>query len=198
MSEIKKPSYIHYTRIPNIRANEAQWLLASIELRDRDIYDPDEYNKLLEEKMVQAGSVLVTGLDDDEIKYTADDQPYDFIDSGEKTYYFKNIILNITDFCTWASKKKYKLPEELAELSTWPTGKKTVAPATGNAKTVDGLLKIVIAMAMDCYGFDPADEKSTVTADISKALDKCGLSVSENTIRTRLKQAELLLPRDQK
>ncbi|TWJ19605.1 hypothetical protein [Geobacter argillaceus] len=43
MSEIIKPDYKHYTRIDFINAEEAKWLLASIELRGKDISDPEEY-----------------------------------------------------------------------------------------------------------------------------------------------------------
>ncbi len=135
---------------------------------------------------------------------------------SNRTLLINNITLKITEFCTWALNKGYKLPEELAALSTSSNvvgmnqknegdnkttteqkDKKAVVPVSDNVKTVEGLLKMVIAMAIDCYGYNPAELKSTTTADIMNALAKCGLSVSENTIRERLKQAQLLLPRDQ-
>jgi len=219
MSEIKVPDFKHYSRVNTIFANEAQFILASMELHEKNISDPDEYNKLLKEEMKLAYKVLSSAFDgDDKLKYTYEEYPYIYDDSDVEFYYLDALELNLAEFCTWASKKKYKLPEELAVLSTLPgcevvlanqdkegdnetkteaKGKKTVAPATDNTKTVDGLLKMVIAMAMDCYGYDPADLKSSTTADIMNALNKLGLSVSENTIRERLKQAQMLLPRDQ-
>lgn len=62
-------------------------------------------------------------------------------------------------------------------------------------KITDGLLKMVIAMAIDCYGYDPSNSKNTAVADIIKALEERGLSLSENTIRQRLKEGFDLIPR---
>ena len=51
MSEIKVPDYKHYSRVNTIYANEAQYFLASMELHEKNISDPDEYNKLLKEEL---------------------------------------------------------------------------------------------------------------------------------------------------
>jgi hypothetical protein len=217
MITVEEPNYNHYSRLNTIFADEAQKLLASFELRGKNISDPDEYNISLKEEMKLASEVLFSAFDSNGLKFTSEVNPCEYDNYDQQYYNLRVIELNLSDFCTWASKKKYKLPEELAVLSTLPDcevvktdpdkegvndtkteskGKKTVVPATDNTKTVDGLLKMVIAMAMDCYGYDPAELKSTTTADIMNALSKCGLSVSENTIRERLRQAQLLLPRD--
>lgn len=218
MEEIRTPDYVHYSRLKDIFAYEAQELLAYFQLRDKDITDPGEFSKLLNKEKLNAHRVLHSAFDD-ALKFMAvsKESPYELSPTGEECYNFYMIKVNVAEFCTWASKNKYKLPEELASLSSWPggeivdkghgkegdsgtkndpKGKKTVAPATDNMKTVEGLLKMVFAMAKDGYGYDPADKKSPVTSEIMNALSKCGLSVSENTIRDRLKQAQMLLPRD--
>lgn len=63
-----------------------------------------------------------------------------------------------------------------------------------NVKMQESILKMVIAMAIDCYGYSTASKKNTATSDIMKALDKIGLSLSENSIRTYLKASAELLP----
>ncbi|MDA8429410.1 MAG: hypothetical protein M0T70_09170 [Geobacteraceae bacterium] len=89
-----------------------------------------------------------------------------------------------TEYCGTTSKAK--------SLS-----KKAVDPVIEDPRIIDGLLKMVIAMAKDCYGYDPANGKNTATADIRKALEICGLHLSDNTIRSRLKEGAELLPRDE-
>lgn len=58
------------------------------------------------------------------------------------------------------------------------------------------LQKMIIAMAVDCYGFNPSDNRSGVVNDIANALASVGLSVSEDTIRSALKKAAKHLPSD--
>jgi len=36
---------------------------------------------------------------------------------------------------------------------------------------------MVVAMAIDVYGYDPEDRNSTTVADIEAALDGCGLTM---------------------
>lgn len=217
MTTITEPNYVHYTRVKFIYANEAQELLAKSELRNKSFRDQSELDRQLKEEMILASKVLRQSFDNGDINYDDDECPESSDKEGNKIYYLSLIKISIEDFCTWAAKLKYKLPEELAVLSTLPEsevaktdqdkkddnetkseskGNNTVAPATDNTKIVEGLLKMLIAMAMECYAYNPKDLKSTTTADIVNALDKCGFSVSENTIRMRLKQAQMLLPRD--
>jgi len=67
--------------------------------------------------------------------------------------------------------------------------------ATKGEQIVDSLLKMVVAMAIDVYGYDPKNQNSTTVADIEAALDNCGLKVSEKVIRLALQEGILLLPR---
>lgn len=80
-----------------------------------------------------------------------------------------------------------------------PTNSKTLTVKTPEAvkestRTIETLQKILIAVAMDGYGYDPAARSSTVVGDIQAALDKIGLTVSENTIRTHLKAGAAMVP----
>jgi hypothetical protein len=56
------------------------------------------------------------------------------------------------------------------------------------------LLKIVITMAKDGYGYDHKQSKSPVPPEIQKASELYGVVVSDDTIRKWLKEAASLLP----
>jgi len=51
------------------------------------------------------------------------------------------------------------------------------------------LRKMILAMAMDCYGYDREAKRSTTVGDIQSALHRAGLDLSDDTIRTHLKNA---------
>lgn len=52
------------------------------------------------------------------------------------------------------------------------------------------LLKMVLAMAMDCYGYDPEDKKSPVTQDIVDAVTlKLDMTIDSDTVRKFLQEA---------
>jgi multidrug efflux pump subunit AcrA (membrane-fusion protein) len=54
------------------------------------------------------------------------------------------------------------------------------------------LLTIVIAAAVDCYGYDPSDIRSSTPAMIVSAGDRVGLSITDDTVRKYLKEARSL------
>jgi hypothetical protein len=120
MSVIKEPNYKHYSRLNTIFADEAQGLLARFELSVKDITDPGEYNKQLENEMMLAERVLYSAFDEPlpMLKFTCELNPYAYNMSGEKFFHLDIMRLNLAEFCIWASKKGYKLPKELAKLST--------------------------------------------------------------------------------
>jgi hypothetical protein len=53
---------------------------------------------------------------------------------------------------------------------------------------------MIIGMAMDGYGFDPAANRSPVPKEISDALAKKGMSLDTDTVRRWLKEAAENLP----
>ncbi|NVO57205.1 hypothetical protein HW561_15535 [Rhodobacteraceae bacterium B1Z28] len=55
------------------------------------------------------------------------------------------------------------------------------------------LYKMLIAMAVDGYGFDSSALKSPFPKDLEGILDRLGLPVSDDTIRQKLKEASELL-----
>lgn len=58
------------------------------------------------------------------------------------------------------------------------------------------LLKMVIGMAIDGYGYDPKANKSPVPKEIADALILKGIAVSDDTVRKRLNEGKELLPPD--
>ncbi len=116
-----------------------------------------------------------------------------------------NLDINIRSFALWAADKQIPLPVEFYKFNKIEppiiekrTDGKTASVDEENTKVIDGLLKMVIAIAIDCYGYNPEDKKSSVTTDILNALVSCGLSLGETTIRKRLKEAAVLLPGKEK
>ena len=56
--------------------------------------------------------------------------------------------------------------------------------------------KLIAAMAIDCYGFDPTAKRSDIPNEIQGIADRLGLQLSTNTIRKYLRQGSELLPDD--
>ncbi len=62
-------------------------------------------------------------------------------------------------------------------------------------KSKESLLKIIIAMAVDGYGYDPEQNKSPTPEEITKAVQIQGLSITAETVRKWLAEAAELLPK---
>ena len=60
----------------------------------------------------------------------------------------------------------------------------------------DSLLKLIIGMAIDGYGFDVKAARSPIARELSDNLQRLGLSLSDDTIRAYLNEAKALLPGD--
>ena len=58
------------------------------------------------------------------------------------------------------------------------------------------LYKMIIGMAKDGYGYDPAASRSPFPKELEGILDRLGISVSDDTLREKLKEASELLPKD--
>ena len=86
-----------------------------------------------------------------------------------------------------------------AEVARWLTacgiqsaykfisGKPTEEPLS--TKERNTLLKMVVAMAIKGYSYDPASAKSEAAKEIETDIDALGMSVSDDTIRKYLKEA---------
>jgi len=62
------------------------------------------------------------------------------------------------------------------------------------ARERESLLKMVIAMAVCGYKYDPSAERSKIPQEIADDLEKSGLSLDVDTVRKYLKAAAVLLP----
>lgn len=58
------------------------------------------------------------------------------------------------------------------------------------------LYKLLIGMAIDGYGYNPDAAKSPFPKELEGVLDRLGISVSDDTIRKKLKEASELLAQD--
>jgi hypothetical protein len=66
-------------------------------------------------------------------------------------------------------------------------------PARDNPRELTSYKKILIALVIKHYGYDPNDEKSPVTHHIRSRLADVGLSLGDDTIRKCLKSSARLL-----
>lgn len=215
-----------YAQRSDIRCSQLCELIAAYQVEAghnngiQRIESQEQYSSCLKAKTQTLRSLLDNAIDSGDVLYskrTATAEVEEINDIQETLYALgenpndssvvydvrDNLDINIRSFTLWAAEKRIVLPAAFYAILIEPPKGLThsgVRPATGieNTKVTDGLLKMLVAIAMDAYGYNPDDKKSTVTQDILNALDACGLSLSENTIRTRLKEAAQLLPRDVK
>jgi hypothetical protein len=69
-------------------------------------------------------------------------------------------------------------------------------PKEANPKEIESLLKLVIAMAIKGYCFDPSAKKSPTPGEVASDAEQTGLSIDVDTVRKWLKRAAELLPPD--
>jgi hypothetical protein len=89
-----------------------------------------------------------------------------------------------------------ELEAQLAELTAKAdsgSSGTTVAPSVGTRER-DSMLTLIIAMAVKGYGFNPAAKRSDSIKDIVSDIEKCGLSLSDDTVRRYLRDGVELLP----
>lgn len=86
-----------------------------------------------------------------------------------------------------------QLTKRIAELEAEPV---EASNKSLGAKERDSLLKLVIGMAMDGYGYDPKAARSPIAKELSNHLALAGLPLDEDTVRKYLNEAKELLPGD--
>lgn len=64
-----------------------------------------------------------------------------------------------------------------------------------NPKSIDSLLKMVMAMAIKGYNYDPSASRSAVPSEIVSDADAVGYSIEADTVRKWLKEGVQRLPR---
>jgi len=118
--KVNEPNYINYTRIKTINAEEAQVLLSIFELRAKEFYNQEEFEKSRNDEMNWAYKALDAAFDSKDLRYTIVVSEHDDINDccyydqlGNMHIYFSNRDVQIMEFLFWAYKLKYNLPEIL-------------------------------------------------------------------------------------
>jgi hypothetical protein len=60
------------------------------------------------------------------------------------------------------------------------------------------LLKLIIGMAVDHYGYDPTESKSSIPSELQTIMELHGIECTDDTIRKALKEAAAFLPQKNK
>lgn len=92
------------------------------------------------------------------------------------------------DFVEWAKTLPIKFP--MLDLFEDKNSKSL------SDKERTSLLKMVIGMAIEGYGYDPKARRSPIAGEIASALQLRGISLDEDTVRKWLKEAAQHLPSD--
>jgi hypothetical protein len=89
------------------------------------------------------------------------------------------------------------VPAELERLIPVPEDRKPKAQTPIEkplgTRERETLLKMIISMAVDKYKYDPQAEKSGGVTRIRDAVEKAGFKISDDTIRSKLQEAENFL-----
>ena len=129
-------------------------------------------------------------------------------EQGELTEYMPPSML-----VEWASANQIEVPSELIQAveahSSGTVARPALAsaipderPVTPNERTAwvkerDSLKKIVIAMAVDGYGYVPGAAKSTLCKEVVDAAERLGLKKDHDTVRKWVREATELLDQDE-
>lgn len=87
---------------------------------------------------------------------------------------------------------------DLERMKKFDNGKfmgSTTIMCEENPKSIESLLKIVITMAKDGYGYDHTAKKNGLPREISEAAELLGLTITDDSVRKWLKKGAELLPR---
>ena len=55
------------------------------------------------------------------------------------------------------------------------------------------MMKMIVGMAIERYGYDPTGKRNTATSQIQSDLDKQGIGLDDETIRKHLRNAKKYL-----
>ena len=184
-NEDKEPDYDHWAKMPGWTLREAIALIQKRVLRQSNIFD-DESHKI------------------EELAYRARDM-------GQ----LSDPVLPIV-FLSWAKQKNIPIPEKLAtkvhhslsqevdllsliremdELKAH-VEKNASLEKSLSARERQTLYKMIIGMAKDAYGYDSKVSRSPFPKELEGILDGLGISVSDDTVRDKLKEASEFLPQD--
>ena len=109
---------------------------------------------------------------------------------------------NPVDLLKWFIRLEFELPKGLAEtvfrIQTTERFEKPsgVQESQYSDREKQTLLKLVAAMAVGGYGFNPASSRNPATKDIQSDLDQLGIGLDQKTILKWLREAANNLPDD--
>ncbi len=100
------------------------------------------------------------------------------------------------EFDSSQSEKVFLLEKQVQDLEEQLVAiKQNDTPKTElKTRERDTLLKLVIGMAVEQYGYNPSSGRNDATANIQNDLALCGLSMHVDTILAKLREASDLLP----
>ena len=81
-----------------------------------------------------------------------------------------------------------------ARAHAWEQKKSQTSDKRESPRQRDNMLKVIIGMAVKGYSYDPKAQRSDRIKEIVGDIEKCGLSLSDDTIRSYLREAAELLP----
>jgi hypothetical protein len=82
---------------------------------------------------------------------------------------------------------KSKLTENQAELAA--KSESVVPEKQQSPREREGMLKVIYAMAVEGYGYEPSSRRSNLVPEIIRDLELQGLSLSDDTVRRYIKEA---------
>lgn len=91
------------------------------------------------------------------------------------------------DFMNWASNLGLPFPNLVSN-------KKQSRDKPLSTLERETLLKLVIGMAVDGYGYDPVAKRSPLAKELEDSFNKLGIPITDDTIRKWLKESAELLP----
>ncbi len=107
---------------------------------------------------------------------------------------------NAPQIVAWCRKLELPFPAELADLIHRYQGGsvsgETIFVEDVGRKERSSLLRLVAAMALEQYGYDPRKTRSSVLSGIVQDLDTTGLSMDRKTVSKWLREAVDLVPQD--
>ncbi|MEY8120780.1 MULTISPECIES: hypothetical protein [unclassified Falsihalocynthiibacter] len=74
----------------------------------------------------------------------------------------------------------------------------SIIPEQLDGREMVSMSKLIAAMAIDGYGYDPKARRSQIPMEIQGVADRLGLALSDDTIRKYLKKGSELIPEDWK
>jgi len=95
------------------------------------------------------------------------------------------IRIELQSFIKWVTTltSRWDLPTELESLGS------TKPPSRDNPREIASYQKILIALVVKHYSYDPSDQKSTVTSRVRDRLNELDLFLDDETIRKCLKNS---------